>query len=130
MFSLRNGGVALITGASGAIGSACASLLHQMGAHVILSGTNYEKLEILGKKLGSNWSIKVCDLSNHTECNEVLKDIPALDVLVCNAGITEDGLGIRMQNDSFKRVIDVNLTANFILNREALKIMFSGLRSL
>jgi 3-oxoacyl-[acyl-carrier protein] reductase len=124
MFNLNQNAKALITGASGSIGSAIASLLHSMGAHVVLSGTNAERLEALGKKLNDRCSIIACDLSDPTACENLINQIQDLSILVCNAGKTEDSLGIRMSTDSFKTILDINLTSTFVLNREALKQMF------
>lgn len=118
-----NGKVALITGATGGIGRATTQLLHKLGAHTYISGTNQEKLEKLGAELKSNYSIKACNLSDIEACEALLSDIDKLDILVCNAGITRDTLAIKMKNSDFSDVIDVNLKANFVLNREAVKKM-------
>lgn len=114
---------ALITGASGAIGSSIAKLLHSLGSHVIISGTNIEKLETLGKELKDNYTIAQCNLANNDECNHLVSSLEQIDILVCNAGITADTLAIKMTDEMFSQVIDVNLKANFILNREAIKKM-------
>lgn len=117
------GKTALITGASGGIGSSIVKQMHKLGAHVYISGSNIEKLEKLGSELGDNYTIKQCDLSNPDSCNNLIEDIEKLDILVCNAGITKDNLSIKMSNDDFNSVIDVNLKANFILNKSAIKKM-------
>ncbi|MGX6960273.1 MAG: 3-oxoacyl-ACP reductase FabG [Rickettsia endosymbiont of Pentastiridius leporinus] len=117
------GKTALVTGASGAIGGAIAKLLHALGSHVIISGSNEEKLKALGNILKDNYTIKVCNLGNTEECNNLITGIEKLDILVCNAGITKDGLAVRMKDEDFEKVIDINLKANFILNREAVKKM-------
>jgi 3-oxoacyl-[acyl-carrier protein] reductase len=114
---------ALITGASGGIGAAIAKLLHNLGAHVYISGSNEQKLQNLGKELGDRYTIRVCNLSDSNACAELITAIDKLDILVCNAGITKDTLSIRMKDEDFDSVIDVNLKANFILNREAIKKM-------
>ncbi len=121
-----SGKVALITGASGGIGEACAKKLHQLGAHVIISGTNLEKLEILGKELQSRYSIRVCNLKDASDCAQMIEEIPHLDIIVCNAGITKDGLSMRMPIEAFEDVIEINLTANFILNQAAIKKMIKN----
>lgn len=118
-----SGNIALVTGASGGIGAAIAKDLHKLGAHVHISGTNIEKLEALGKELGERYDIKPCDLSDVKSCENFLDDIEKLDILVCNAGITKDGLAIKMSGEDFDNVIDVNLKANFILNKAAIKKM-------
>lgn len=118
-----SGNVVFITGASGGIGSAVARQMHALGAHVYISGSNLEKLESLGAELGSNYTIKQCDLSDHTKCSDLFGDIEKLDALVCNAGITKDNLVIKMSDQDFDDVVSVNLKANFILNRAAVKKM-------
>jgi 3-oxoacyl-[acyl-carrier protein] reductase len=118
-----SGSHALITGASGGIGKAIVKQLHKLGAHVYISGSNLEKLEVLGEELGDNYTIKQCNLSDSTACASLLDDIEKLDILVCNAGITKDGLAIKMSENDFNDVIDINLKANFILNRAAIKKM-------
>lgn len=115
--------VALITGASGAIGSACAKILHSLGAEVIISGTNREKLETLASELNNNCKIRPCDLHNAEDCHKMIEEMPKLDILVCNAGITRDMLAIKMSDESFDEVIQINLKASFILNRAALQKM-------
>jgi|TARA_B110000503_G_scaffold118788_1_gene180016 3-oxoacyl-[acyl-carrier protein] reductase len=117
------GSHALITGASGGIGKAIVKQLHALGAHVYISGSNLEKLEALGVELGNNYTVKQCNLSDSTACSSLLDDIEKLDILVCNAGITKDGLAIKMSENDFNEVIDINLKANFILNRAAIKKM-------
>jgi 3-oxoacyl-[acyl-carrier protein] reductase len=97
--------------------------LHKLGAHVYISGSNLEKLEALGSELGNNYTIKQCDLSDSTACASLLDDIEKLDILVCNAGITKDGLSLKMSEANFNEVIDINLKANFILNQAAIKKM-------
>jgi 3-oxoacyl-[acyl-carrier protein] reductase len=114
---------ALVTGASGDIGGACARLLHKLGAHVVISGTNQGKLEALGTELGSRYTIAVCNLKDQEACAKLVGDIAKLDILVCNAGITKDTLALRMSVEDFESVIDINLTASFILNKAAMTKM-------
>lgn len=125
MFNLK-GQNAFVTGASGDIGSAIAKQLHQLGAHVYISGSNLSKLELLASELKTNYTIKQCDLSDIQACETILDDIDKLDILVCNAGITKDNLALRMNNEDFDQVIDVNLKANFILNRNSIKKMIKS----
>jgi 3-oxoacyl-[acyl-carrier protein] reductase len=125
MINLTNK-TALVTGASGGIGGACAKLLHQLGAHVIISGTNQAKLEALGAELGSNYTVKACNLSDKAACAKLVEDIEQLDILVCNAGITKDTLTMRMSVEDFESVIDINLTASFILNKAAMTKMMKA----
>lgn len=121
-----NGKTALVTGASGGIGKASAKMLHKIGAHVIISGTNIEKLEILGQELGNNFTIAPCNLKEKELCSKMIDEIANLDILVCNAGITKDALALRMTIESFEEVVSVNLTANFILNQAAIKKMIKN----
>ncbi|MDR1032238.1 MAG: 3-oxoacyl-[acyl-carrier-protein] reductase [Holosporales bacterium] len=126
MFGL-SGKTAFITGATGAIGSAIARAFHQQGAHVILSGTNAEVLDSLAYELAGNVSICHLDLSKTDEIpasyQEAEKANGFIDILVNNAGITRDKLFIRMTDDSWQEVLDINLTAPFLLMREAVKSM-------
>jgi 3-oxoacyl-[acyl-carrier protein] reductase len=118
-----SGNNAFITGASGGIGRAIAKQVHKLGAHVYISGSNIEKLEALGSELGDNYTIKQCNLSDSSACGVLFDDIEKLDILVCNAGITRDMLSIKMSEGDFDDVINVNLKANFILNKAAIKKM-------
>ena len=120
------GQTALITGASGGIGGACAKVLHKLGATVIISGTNIEKLEALAHELGSNVEIKPCNLSNSEETEKLIDILEHIDILICNAGVTKDGLAMRMTNDQFEEVIKLNLQSSFILNRSAIKKMIKN----
>ncbi|NBX52911.1 MAG: 3-oxoacyl-[acyl-carrier-protein] reductase [Proteobacteria bacterium] len=126
MFKL-DGKTALITGATGGIGSAIAKTLYNQGARVILSGTNHEKLEKLALEISSDCKYIQCNLSNHSDVENLFDKAEELlgqvDILVCNAGITKDNLILRMKNDDFDQVIDVNLKSTFILNRNAIKKM-------
>jgi 3-oxoacyl-[acyl-carrier protein] reductase len=117
------GKVALITGASGGIGAACAKLLNRLGAHVIISGTNEAKLQELSNSLNEFHTIKPCNLKDAKSCEELINSIDKLDILVCNAGITKDNLIIKMTEEDFDEVINVNLKATFILNKTAVRKM-------
>lgn len=120
------GNAAFITGASGGIGEAITKQLHSLGAHVYISGSNFSKLQKLGDELKNNYTIKQCDLSVQDNCEKILDDIEKLDILICNAGITKDGLAMRMSSEDFDKVIDVNLKANFVLNKMAIKKMMKA----
>lgn len=126
LFNLKNR-TALITGASGAIGSKIAEVFHHMGASVILSGTKRNVLEDLAGKIGSRAYVLEANLSDKTQVEKLIdsahKFENKLDILVCNAGITRDTLAIRMKTEDFEEVINVNLTTNFVLCRDAIKIM-------
>lgn len=124
--SNSNGNIAVVTGASGSIGRAITKKLHGLGVHVFISGSNEKKLIELGQELESNYTIKVCDLSDLKATEQLLSDIEKIDILVCNAGINRDTLAIKMTNEDFGSVIDVNLKSNFVLNREAIKKMMKS----
>ena len=127
MFELT-GKTALVTGASGGIGKAIATRLHQQGAHVVLHGTREEKLINLANQLGSNSSCITADLSDLESVSSLvesaskLSDSP-IDILINNAGFAIDGLLLRMKVEEWQRVLDVNLTANMILCRTAIRSM-------
>ena len=118
-----NGKTALVTGASGAIGNACSKILHSLGSHVVISGTNKEKLEALAQDLGNNVTVRSCDLHDLDDCQKMIEEMEKIDILVCNAGITRDMLSIKMSNESFEEVININLKAGFVLNRSAIQKM-------
>ena len=121
-----SGKTAFITGASGSIGRAITKKLHGLGAHVFISGSKEEKLVELGKELESNYTIKTCNLSDVKAAEQLIAEIEKIDILVCNAGINRDNLAIRMTEEDFGTVIDINLKTNFILNREAIKKMMKN----
>jgi 3-oxoacyl-[acyl-carrier protein] reductase len=80
----------------------------------------------LGKELENNYTIKPCNLSDIKAAEQLIADIEKLDILVCNAGINRDNLAIRMTDEDFSAVIDINLKTNFVLNREAIKKMMKN----
>ena len=126
MFDL-NGRRALITGASGGIGGAIAEALHGRGATVTLSGTRIEALEALKGKLGELAHVAPCDLSDAASVDALVPEaerlMGGLDILINNAGLTRDGLAIRMKDEDWEVVIRVNLEAAFRLARAALRGM-------
>ncbi len=121
MFDL-NGRKALITGASGGIGEEIARLLHAQGAVVALHGTRVEKLEALAAELGENAHVFPANLSDPDEVKalgqKAEEELGGVEVLVNNAGITRDGLFVRMSDEDWDSVINVNLSAVFRLTRE------------
>jgi 3-oxoacyl-[acyl-carrier protein] reductase len=122
------GKTALVTGASGGIGGAIAQALHAQGASVILSGTRAEALERLKGELGARAFIAPCNLSDAASVEALPKKAEEtaggpIDILVNNAGITRDNLFMRMKDDEWDQVIQVNLTAAFRLSRGLLRGM-------
>jgi 3-oxoacyl-[acyl-carrier protein] reductase len=126
MFDL-SGMTALVTGASGGIGSAIARGLAAQGARLALSGSNAGKLEAFRADLGGDHVGLVCDLSDGAAVDALvpraLEALGKLDILVNNAGVTRDNLAMRMKDEEWSDVIRVNLEAAFRLARAALKPM-------
>ena len=126
MFDLT-GQHALVTGASGGIGGAIARALHGQGATVLLAGTREAVLKTLAGELGERAHVLTADLSQPDEPERLIKEAEAalgqLDILVSNAGITRDGLAMRMRDEDWQAVLEVNLTAGFRLIRAALRGM-------
>src|SRR5688500_10615085 len=115
MFDL-SGMTALVTGASGGLGSAIAKALSAQGARLALSGSNAAKLDAFGKELGGDHATLVCNLSNPEDVDQLVpRAVEALggklDILVNNAGITRDNLAMRMKDEEFSEVLKVNLEA-------------------
>jgi 3-oxoacyl-[acyl-carrier protein] reductase len=126
MFDL-SGKTALITGASGGLGSAIARTLHDQGAQVVLSGTRAEALEALAGELGERAFVAPCNLSDAAAVDGLIGQAEGLagqvDILVSNAGLTRDGLLMRMKDEDWDTVIRVNLEAYFRLSRAAMRGM-------
>jgi 3-oxoacyl-[acyl-carrier protein] reductase len=126
MFDL-SGAKALVTGASGGLGGAIARALHAQGASVALSGTRREALEQIAAELGDRAHVLPCDLADKVAVEALLpeaeKALGGVDVLVNNAGLTRDGLFMRLKDEDWDRVIAVNLTAAFRLSRAAVRGM-------
>lgn len=118
MFNL-SGKTALVTGATGGIGGEIAKALHAQGAHVGLSGRNIAKLNELAKELGERVSVLPADLSSSEAIDDLVKRadeaLGQIDILVNNAGLTRDNLSMRMKEEEWQEVIDVNMTATFRL---------------
>ncbi len=129
MFDLT-GKTALITGASGGIGGAIARALHAQGATVGLSGTRTEPLEALAADLGERAHVLPCNLSDKAAVEALPKQaveaMGSVDILVNNAGITRDNLFMRMSDDEWQSVLDVNLTATFKLCKGVLRGMMKA----
>ncbi len=126
MFDLT-GKAALVTGATGGIGAAIAKALHKAGATVAISGTRASVLDELKAELGGRVHVLPCNLSVAAEVEKLVPAAEAamdgLDILVNNAGIARDGLAMRMKDEDWQAVLDVNLTAAFRLARAAMRPM-------
>ena len=129
MFDL-SGKNALVTGASGGIGGEIARALHKAGATVTLSGTRLAPLEALAAELGDRVHVVTCDLSDAASVEALpkaaIEKMGSIDVLVNNAGITRDNLFMRMSDDEWQSVLDVNLTSTFRLCRGVLRGMMKA----
>lgn len=129
MFDLT-GKNALVTGASGGIGGAIARALHGQGASVGLSGTRIEPLMELASELGERAHVVACNLSDPDAVDALPKQAIAtmgsVDILVNNAGITRDNLFMRMSDDEWQSVLDVNLTASMRLCRGVMRPMMKA----
>ena len=116
----------LITGATGGIGNCIVKKFNNLGSLILATGTNEEKLENLKKKY-SNIYVEKFKLDQHNKIEnfieEVDKKLNGLDILVNNAGITLDNLSIRLTEENWKRVIDINLTSTFLMCKYAIKKM-------
>lgn len=127
MFVLQ-GKTALVTGATGGLGGEIARSLHVQGATVAISGTRKEKLDEVAAQLGSRVHVLPCDLSSPEATVQLISDAEValgghIDILINNAGLTRDGLMMRMKDEDWDKVIDVNLTAVFRLSREVIRGM-------
>ena len=129
MFDLT-GKNALVTGASGGIGGAIARLLHDQGAMVALTGRNEEALANLASELGGRAHVFVADLADTASVDSLIQDVgqklDGVHILVNNAGLTRDGLMMRMKDEDWDAVLDVNLTAGFKLARAVLRTMMKA----
>jgi len=116
----------LITGATGGIGGSLIKKFVSLGANVLATGTNTEKLDQIKK---NNLSIKVkkFDISEHSRIEEFIENVTlelgGLDVLINNAGKNIDNLSLRMKEDEWKKIIDINLTSTFLLTKYSIKKM-------
>jgi 3-oxoacyl-[acyl-carrier protein] reductase len=126
MFDLSDQ-TALVTGASGGIGGAVARSLHAQGATVTVTGTRAAALEALAAELGAKAHVAIADLGDPAAPDRLVKAAETamgrIDILVNNAGLARDALAVRMTDESWQAVLDVNLTAGFRLVRAALRGM-------
>ena len=129
MIDLKNHNI-ILTGATGVLGGAILAKLNQANANIIATGTNQTKLDILKNKF-ENIKIKKFDISNHSsieefidECNIIFDN--KINILINNAGITLDNLTIRMKDEEWNRVINLNLTSSFFLSKYTIKKMLKN----
>ena len=129
MIDLQNLNI-ILTGSTGGIGGSILEKLYNSKANIIATGTNKVKLNNIKSKY-ENVIIKQFDISNHSsiekfieECNEQFKN--KIDILINNAGITLDNLSIRMKDDEWNKVINLNLTSSFLLSKFTIKKMLKN----
>ena len=119
----------LITGATGGIGNELIKKFTSLGGNVLGSGTKTEKLDKI-KKEHPNIKVKKFDISEHSRIEEFVEDVTlelgGLDILINNAGKNVDNLSLRMKEDEWKNVIDINLTSTFLLSKYAIKKMLKS----
>ena len=129
MFDL-SGKNALITGASGGIGGSIAKILYRAGANVALTGTRSGPLEELASQLGDNAHVLLCNLSDMAAVDllpkQAIEVLGGVDILVNNAGITRDNIFMRMSDEEWQSVIDVNMTATMKLCKGVLRGMMKA----
>jgi len=119
----------LITGATGGIGKSLIKKFVDLKGSVFATGTKPEKLDLI-KKQFPNVKVKRFDISDHSRIEEFIEDVilelGGLDILINNAGINMDNLSLRMTDENWKKVIDVNLSSNFLLSKYAIKKMMKN----
>ena len=128
MITLKNKKV-LITGATGGIGNDLVKKFVSLGANVLGTGTKTDKLDIVKKKYPSI-KVKKFDISEHSRIEEFIENVylelGGLDILINNAGTNKDNLSLRMKDDEWKKVIDINLTSTFLLSKNSIKKMLKN----
>ena len=116
----------LITGATGGIGHSIVHKFYNLGSKIVATGTNEIKLENLKKKF-PNISVEKFKLDEHDKIDEFIekvdKNLEGLEILVNNAGITQDNLSIRLTEENWKKVLDINLTSTFLMSKFSIKKM-------
>ena len=129
MIDLKNLNIVL-TGATGVIGNSILDKLISAGSNVLATGTNEQKLKTIKDKY-KNINVLKFDISDHEKidefvdnCSKILSN--KIDVLVNNAGITQDNLSIRMKEDEWKKIIDINLTSTFLITKNVIKKMLKS----
>ena len=128
MINLKNKKI-LITGATGGIGYSLVKKFYESGSVILATGTNQDQLDKLKKEF-QNISIKNFKLNEHLKIEEFInscyEDLGGLDVLINNAGITSDNLSIRLVDENWKKVIDINLTSTFLMCKHSIKKMLKN----
>ena len=128
MISFKNKNI-LITGASGGIGAALVKKFVTLGGNVLGTGTKTEKLDVIKKKY-TNIKILKFNISEHSRIEEfidnIVLELGGLDILINNAGTNVDNLSLRMKDDEWKKVIDINLTSTFLLCKHSIKKMLKN----
>jgi 3-oxoacyl-[acyl-carrier protein] reductase len=128
MINLKNKKI-LITGATGGIGYSLVKKFSELGSVILATGTNQDKLDKL-KSVFKDINIKQFRLNEHSKIEEFINvchtELGGLDVVVNNAGITLDNLSIRLADESWKKVIDINLTSTFLMCKHAIKKMLKN----
>ena len=120
----------VLTGATGGIGNSILEKLVEAGANVLASGTNEEKLSEIKNKYQSV-KVEKFDISEHKEIENFINKVNdelgnKIDILINNAGVTSDNLSIRMKEEEWKKVIDINLTSTFLLSKNVIKKMLKN----
>lgn len=122
---MSNTKTVLITGATGGLGQSIANEFYEKEFHLILTGTNEAKLDALRSKFVRNTKIIKCNLAKASEINDLFDDIKpiSIDILINNAGITKDNLFLRMKDQDWDEVLNINLKANYNLCKMVIKEM-------
>ena len=122
---MSNTKTVLITGATGGLGHSIANEFYEKEFHLILTGTNEAKLDALRSKFVRNTKIIKCNLAKASEINDLFDDIKpiSIDILINNAGITKDNLFLRMKDQDWDEVLNINLKANYNLCKMVIKEM-------
>jgi len=129
MINLKNSNI-ILTGATGGIGGSILDKLESLNANIIAIGTNENKLNKLKEKY-KNLNIQKFDISDHSSIEEFIEKCNQyfdnkIDVLINNAGVTSDNLTIRMKNEEWNKVININLTSTFLLSKFTVKKMLKN----
>jgi 3-oxoacyl-[acyl-carrier protein] reductase len=129
MIDLKNLNI-ILTGATGVIGNSILDKLISAGSTVLATGTNEEKLKLIQEKY-KNLNVMKFDISDHKNIDKFVEDCSSIlsnkiDVLINNAGITRDNLSIKMKEEEWKRVIDINLTSTFLISKNVIRKMIKS----